>query len=130
MPLPNTFGIFCRMSTPYEAKDVRRIWICLECSDEPFCGPRYRVETHLVRDHHPTPEESPFYCSMCHFCCLTQKELANHLSHYKPHGILCREVMKQFEFTRVEDYFTTNLNPIKLIHGVHLKQLSREESTL
>ena len=122
-----TYRMFASDNKP---KPVRRVWECLLCTEEEYTGPRYRVETHLIRDHFTDQADAPYFCNLCKFTCMTEKELERHTDHYRPHTVLKEEAIRCGEQKPDRSYFITNLNPKKLTPGKHLKQLSREESIL
>ena len=96
--------------------------------DSAFIGQRFRVETHILREH-LTPEfDSPFSCLLCKFACLKYKELERHINHYQPHQILRREAIKEGLYTSDSAYFITNPSPIHFTDS-DCCILSRDEST-
>jgi hypothetical protein len=108
---------------------VRRAWKCMRCpEDSAFIGQRFRVETHILREH-LTPEfDSPFSCLLCKFACLKYKELERHINHYQPHQILRREAIKEGLYTSDSAYFITNPSPIHFTDS-DCCILSRDDST-
>ena len=96
--------------------------------DSAFIGQRFRVETHILREH-LTPEfDSPFSCLLCKFACLKYKELERHINHYQPHQILRREAIKEGLYTSDSAYFITNPSPIHFTDS-DCCILSRDDST-
>jgi hypothetical protein len=112
-----------------QKKNVRRAWKCLRCpEDSAYIGQKFRVETHILKEH-LTPEfDSPFSCLLCKFACLKYKELERYINHYSPHQILRREPIKEGLYTFDSDYFITNPSPFRFTDS-DCCILSRDEPT-
>ena len=118
--------------TTYNQKNkqnVRRAWKCMRCpEDSAYIGQKFRVETHILKEH-LTPEfDSPFSCLLCKFACLKYKELERHINHYQPHQILRREAIKEGLYTSDSAYFITNPSPFRFTDS-DCCILSRDEPT-
>ena len=96
--------------------------------DSAFIGQKFRVETHILREHLTHEFDSPFSCLLCKFACLKYKELERHINHYQPHQILRREAIKEGLYTSDSAYFITNPSPFHFTDS-DCCILSRDEST-
>ena len=66
-----------------------RIYRCSLC---PTTNYKYRLEAHFYK-HHVALSDCPYFCSLCLFRCLKEKELHRHVQGYNRH----KELAKGFE---------------------------------
>ncbi|XP_060566670.1 uncharacterized protein LOC132725552 [Ruditapes philippinarum] len=100
-----------------------RLYSCIHCekAGKSYREARYRVVGHILK-HHLSLDQTPFYCSLCMFRCLTADALQKHVTGYKRHLL-----MAEGEQVNNSNFLVQNKLARPICEGTDYRQLSLRE---